>query len=68
MASHPQASSVKLAWKRRWTYGSKKSKLCIKGVCCCFTLLFLFAIILASLALYFSMSCSSISEFAEVHD
>jgi hypothetical protein len=63
-----QPSAMKVAWKRRWTYGSKKSKMCIKGICCCMVFLFLGAIILASLALYFSMSCSKISHFSEVNE
>ena len=62
---HNKPNRMKFMWKRQWTHGSKKSRRCIKCVCCCVLLAFMLAIVLATLALYFATSCASLSSFEE---
>lgn len=56
---------MKVMWKRSWTHGSKKSRTALKCVCTCVVLIFATALTLASLALYFSMSCVEVSDVSD---
>ncbi len=58
-----RSQSMKLMWKRNWTHGSKKTRICLKCGCVLVGLTFATAISLASLALYYSISCASLGDY-----
>lgn len=52
-------------WKRNWTRGTKRSRLLVGCCCTCLCLVFLLIVGVATMALYFSSSCSALSEFSK---
>ena len=60
-----RATSAKLVWHQSWITGTVKRRRIVKCLCCGFFLVFLAVIIVASLAMYFSISCTQLSHYTE---
>lgn len=62
------AATAREKWKQTWTHGTTSSRRLIKCACVCLCCLVLMAVVLSSLALYFSTSCFTLSTFNDSNE